>query len=445
MRHSLPFRPVWPDPNLARRLCWAYAVFVTYSSTVVGPDGTNFVPHDPVAAFRALLAMRFVPHGSDQRADWIGNLLMLVPFGFLAAAAVQPAVRRGLSRIARPLAALGMSVALILAVKYLQLFFPPRTVTLNYVTAQAIGAALGCAMFAAWHDRIGGTVQGRDPVAGLRAALALYAAGLAVFVLMPLDFAISLPDIRAQVAKLPGTVWTLPGADRAVPDRAATLLAACLAFAPVGALFELTRPRRVLAHAVAVAAVAYALSTMVISAFPALASIFYRTAGAMLGAAALRWLMRQDTGQLRARLRALVPWLVPPYLATVLLVAGLVSAHWLAPGQAAAHAGRLGLIPLFNYYIVTKEKAAKSIAAHALMYAPVGVALWLIRPGRRTAAHAFAVAACLSFLVELGRYFIPGQEGDINAVAVGGAAAMLAAKAMPAIWSFLSALARAGG
>ena len=96
----------------------------------------NFVYSDPVAAFHRFLATRFVEHGSDQRADWIGNLLMLVPFGFLAAGAIWP--RRPAFRLPAVIAAMLICSSVILAIKYLQLFFPPRTVTLNYIVAQGL-------------------------------------------------------------------------------------------------------------------------------------------------------------------------------------------------------------------------------------------------------------------------------------------------------------------
>lgn len=63
-----------------------YGLLILYSSTVIGPAGPNFIFLDPAEALRRFSAIRFVEHGSDQRADWIGNLLMLVPFDSLSPA-----------------------------------------------------------------------------------------------------------------------------------------------------------------------------------------------------------------------------------------------------------------------------------------------------------------------------------------------------------------------
>ena len=65
--------------------------------------------------------------------------------------------------------------------------------------------------------------------------------------------------------------------------------------------------------------------------------------------------------------------------------------------------------------------------------------LWL-RYQNAGAARAFLLAAALSFAVELGRYFRPGLEGDLNAVMVAGLASVLAVRLMPPIWSMVRAL-----
>jgi glycopeptide antibiotics resistance protein len=429
-------------------LCMLYAAIMLYSSTLVGPDGPNFVYRDPAQAFHAFLATRYVPHGSDQRADWIGNLLMLVPFGFVVAAALWPA--RAILRLPAALSAILICVATILAIKYLQLFFPPRTVTLNYILAQSLGAVIGCAACALWNQHIGQPVIHRDLVGAFVLALRLYTAALCLFILMPLDFALSAADLSAQWDRLPETLLILPGHDRPPAIRAVVIAMAVVAFIPVGMMLTFVRTgvyqvRRGLVSVTGLGllltAGLYAVSALVISAFPAAPAILYRTAGIVAGAAAISWLVRQDADVLRRRLGRLVPWLVLPYLAGVLLVNQLLSTHWRTPDDAIAQSYPLGILPLFDYYIVTKAEAAKNIVGHAVLYMPVGALLWL-RYGDRVAGPACLLAAVLSAAVELGRYLRPGLEGDINAIVVAGLAAWLAVRLMPGVWSMLRALGR---
>ncbi|HEX4368006.1 MAG TPA: VanZ family protein, partial [Rhodopila sp.] len=222
-----------------RWFCLGYGVLVLYSSTVVGPLGFHFVYLDPVQALHRFVAIRFVANGSDQRADWVGNLLMLVPFGFLMAASIRP--RRPMFRLPAAIVALAICAAVILAIKYLQLFFPPRTVTLNYVAAQGIGAAVGCVGFAVWDARMRRSSGRRNPVATLVLALRLYAAALVIFLLMPLDFALNAADLQTCIGRLPGAVLALPGGGRPLLIRVTLIVAASAAFIPVGVLLTLVR------------------------------------------------------------------------------------------------------------------------------------------------------------------------------------------------------------
>ena len=76
----------------SRFVAWAlaYGLAIVYVSVVLGPGGVNFVPRDPEAAWHALMTTPYMATGSDQRPDWMANLLMLVPLGFLATGALWP-------------------------------------------------------------------------------------------------------------------------------------------------------------------------------------------------------------------------------------------------------------------------------------------------------------------------------------------------------------------
>jgi len=122
-------------------------------------------------------------------------------------------------------------------------------------------------------------------------------------------------------------------------------------------------------------------------------------------------------------------------------VNGLLSLDWLSPATAAGGFYKLGIVPLFDYYIVTKAQAAKNIVAHVVMYAPIGVMMWLRAKNGGGGSTAFGLAAFLSAIVEIGRFFRPGLVPDINAIPLAGAAAWATAAAMPVLWRMLAAVA----
>lgn len=449
----LPDRIDASAPANPRFLGWLMlcALLMVYSSTVVGPSGPNFVPLDADTAWREfrLRAFTWVSLGSDQRADWMGNLMMGVPFGFLLAGTLWPRDRMAAGRAPAAWAAgaaAGLALLFVLAVKFAQLYFPPRTVMLNYVVAQGVGAAIGIALLTVWRNRAPRTPRLHLPQPGelLRLALAAYSIAWLVFVLMPLDFALNRADLLAIGQRLPEMIAAVPGANRPPVVRAALLVAGSLAAAPLGMWLVLGPQGRLRPVGVAVAQGLAAmvalllLSMLVISASPSLISVPLRTLGVAIGAAAMHRLWRQDPERMLQRWRTMTVWAVMPYFALLLAVNGLLSLDWRTPAEAARASNPLGLLPLYDYYIVSKNTAAANIVAHAVMYAPIGFLVWL-QFGRASTAAAIAVP--LALVVEAARYLRPGLEGDINAIAVAGLAAYWTTRSMPSVWRLVRSVA----
>jgi VanZ family protein len=439
-----------PQRGVALATAALYLLVMAYASTVIGPTGLHFVPMDPADALHAFMRIRFIANGSDQRADWIGNLMMLVPYGFLLSAGLHPRTTGVIGRGLAYAGAMALGFVTVVTIKYGQLFFPPRTVTLNYVAAQSIGVVIGCATFSVWRRAAPMTGRWRNGN-GLALVLRLYAVALLVFLLMPLDVALNATDLRAQLVRLPDALTLIPGSNRPHSVQALVLIGGTLAFLPVGAWLTLRKDGvwrvarslpSVVLRGLAVTVGVFVLSTLVMGAYPSVLAILYRTGGIALGAVLMQRIARQDPQRLRYRVGRWVPLLALPYLIALAEANQLVSFQWQSPTEALHNLYPLGFIPLFDYYIVAKSEAAKNIVAHLVMYMPVGIALWLRRPWARNGIAAAALAAVLSFCVETARYLRPGLEGDINAIAVGAFGAWLAATVMPSIWAMLETLIR---
>jgi hypothetical protein len=124
----------------------------------------------------------------------------------------------------------------VLAIKYLQLFFPPRTVTLNYIEAQSLGVLFGVGLFwltynrrlAWWQGLRGG---GRT---SLMIACGIYAAALLLFFLFPFDFALSAEDFRERAAVPPHVLLSWPGEGLPTTLRVLLVMADAAATIPLG-------------------------------------------------------------------------------------------------------------------------------------------------------------------------------------------------------------------
>jgi hypothetical protein len=148
-RETLAPTPL-PRSLLPRRWAafWAalWAAAILYGSVVVGPTSFHFVSLPSGEAWRLLLQIPYVVEGSAQQLALLESVVFLIPLGFLVAGSVWPA-RPTLWRVAVAGLSLFVCMTFVLAVKYLQLYFPPRSVTLNVAFAQMIGALLGVALY----------------------------------------------------------------------------------------------------------------------------------------------------------------------------------------------------------------------------------------------------------------------------------------------------------
>ena len=141
-----------PKTGMWRAWAILYALIIVYVSTVLGPLGFHYVPISLDQAWSSFLSISYYEDGAGQRPDWIANLLMLLPLGFLLCATFRSTLGSRVGLLA-PVLAMGVGLTFILAVKFAQLWFPPRTVSLNYIIAQAAGYAIGVGLFLMWQSQ----------------------------------------------------------------------------------------------------------------------------------------------------------------------------------------------------------------------------------------------------------------------------------------------------
>ncbi|WP_197441810.1 VanZ family protein [Thalassoglobus polymorphus] len=174
-------------------------LFAIYGSLV--PLNYQPLPFD--SAVERFLDTPFLQIDVNRRQDWVANILLYVPLGYFWASAFifdrnNFAVR----------ALLCSSVALILTgiaigTEFLQIWFPPRTVSQNDIIAEAIGATLGSVVALAtiqasvkWFRQM---IRLSNPGASLDWFLQLYILALFFATLMPFDFILNSAELAAKV------------------------------------------------------------------------------------------------------------------------------------------------------------------------------------------------------------------------------------------------------
>lgn len=445
-----------PSRGTLALLALLYALAMFYASTAISPNGFLFKPGDPWAALDRLIYVAthgWEQHGSDQRADWTANLLIMVPMGALVAGSLR--ARSWFLKLLGMLIALAICLAWVLAVKYVQIFFP-RTVTLNYIVAQSIGAVIGVLMAVLGERPIGAllvALRRQDRVA-LRALCLMAAFASIAFMLAPYDLALSAQDISDRLESLSLSMLVLPFGDRPIWMRPILWAAGGVAVVPVGmALWfscadapESRRRGMLIRRIVATVLLTWIASLFVLSASPSIYTLPSRLIGMGAGAAMLEAVTTLHLVRARLWLQRVTPWTVLPYLLAVVAFSGLFGQGWFGLEEAWERLDKRLLLPLWSHYMVSKAWAAKSTAVHLALYAPIGAMLWAGANPRRPIGGgriflAVVLAGGLALAVEVARTMKPGMQPDFNDIGIAALAAWGTLVLLPRFWTMLEDLA----
>lgn len=173
----------------------------------------------------------------SDRADWLSNVLLFVPLGFLAMAACCGARRRFARRAATSFLVVIGCLLFSASIELAQVWFPSRTVNPNDVAAETLGAALGVVVFLLVGDRLvamaSSVLATRRPLCRSEKLLACYAAAVLVYAAWPFDFTISPSDLAGKLrdGRLDLADWSRPG-------WLSVFMASLLLMAPIGFLLR---------------------------------------------------------------------------------------------------------------------------------------------------------------------------------------------------------------
>ena len=212
-----------------------YSLFVIYGSLV--PLEFNNLPVE--TAENQFKAIRYLNLGAESRADWIANILLYIPLAF-GASATFGGFRHPLLRILLSLCVLVFCLALAVAVEFAQLFFPPRTVSLNDLIAEALGSVIGILGWQFFGAYFSGLYRHllRGSLLSAQAAIIFYVLIYIGLSLFPFDFVTSFAELNAKLANGNDAVFLSFDACGAEPVRCGVkLLAEMLVVLPLGLLF----------------------------------------------------------------------------------------------------------------------------------------------------------------------------------------------------------------
>lgn len=407
-----------------------YVGFVVYGSLV--PLTYRYRPF--AEAWAAFLNTPYLRLGMGSRADWVANILLYVPLGFLATASLATRIRAAPASVA----VFGLCVLLAIAVEFAQLFFPPRTVSLNDLLAELLGGGLGIAL---WHFAGERLVRLWDEMQtggrhGTRALIALYTTAYLGFSLFPYDFLVSATELAQKLASPGRSALFTTGSCGGLLACGTKLFSEILTTAPLGAFLAMTAATankpgllRAFAWGILLGVVIEGMQTFLASGVSQGASILTRGAGMALGVAIYRFFRREWLVEYRSQLKIAVFFALPLYIVLLLTLNGFFSSRFESTWVAVAKLREVRFLPFYYHYYTSETEAMRSLLIHAGAYAPVGLIVWIFRNGQggRTTLWLCAFVAALTALpMEALKLFLHGKKPDPTDVLIAAAAASLA-------------------
>ncbi|MGX2040169.1 VanZ family protein [Methylocaldum sp. MU1018] len=410
----------------------AYLIFVVYGSLVPFEYRERTLDQ----AVEQFAAIAYLDLGVESRADWIANIVLYVPLAFLGCAWAVGMRSMGKLRHLTALAVFSFCLAVAVAVEFTQIFFAPRTVSLNDLLAEALGSAGGIALFGLGRSRIAGLLD--TFAAGGRSSVYAAAIGYALLYILlslfPYDFVVSVQELAWKLDS-DRWGWLIAGDCGGGLRCAARQAGEIAAIAPLGVLVALAAPglgyRRIFLAGAALSLILELLQLLLASGVSQGISILWRGAGLTAGAAIGRILLRHGPLPLAWIVKTVLPFAVLPYILSLTALGGWFSTAWLPLDEAVARLADIRIMPFYYHYFTSEQAALVSLLAQAGMYAPIGLAGWAVciqKPGKGNsgALQAAFVAAALALPVELGKLLVPPKHPDFTNLLIAATGAALA-------------------
>lgn len=156
----------------------------------------SFIPlrYQPMGweeTWERFLQIPWLQLGLEKRADWVGNGLVLIPFGFFLCGFLQWGRQGIIWKITGGLGFAAFHVFLVCFIEYVQIWFPPRVLSQNDMFAGYVGGLVGWGLWHCVGDRVVAIalqfLNAPRGIARLSIVAQCCAAGLFLFGLLPLD------------------------------------------------------------------------------------------------------------------------------------------------------------------------------------------------------------------------------------------------------------------
>ena len=179
-------------------LLLSYFFFIVYGSLI--PFNFNGYTFDQACSVFGNIP--WLALGMYSRADWIANILLYIPFSYLLANALAGKSGSASYRLLAVMMAVLLGVVLALAIEFFQVFFPPRTVSLNDLLAETLGLFLGAGLWLIAGGMVDGLLKSilNNSRQSQTASITLYSVFYLFLSFFPFDFVTSADELYRSIS-----------------------------------------------------------------------------------------------------------------------------------------------------------------------------------------------------------------------------------------------------
>ena len=399
-----------------------YLVFVIYGSLVpLVPTHLSFE-----TALTHFKHMPYLNLGAASRADWIANIVLYIPLAFLASSNFNR-IYSLLGRLLVAFLVLAFCLLIAISVEFSQLFFPPRTVSLNDLIAEAFGSligVLGWLFLSAYFSGLWRQLLSANKLSA-NSAIIFYVLFYTALSLFPYDFVTSIAELKFKLAHGSDSLLMSYATCQANNWQCGFKIFLEIALLlPLGFLCGYLPYRRRLTFALllglSLGLFIEVTQVFLLSGSGQGLSVISRMIGIGLGTYLWSRFQSLDIANTLGILKRLLPLMIPVYLLVLIAANGELTSQWLMLQPALDRLTDIHFLPLYYFYYTSEAAALTSLLNIIGLYFPIGLFCWLSTINRNDlqrplTLHWFYVgllAGLLALLIETGKLFLASKHPD---------------------------------